>query len=77
MGPRAGLDRCRKSRPHWDSIAGPSSLQPVVITTMIPDPLVRIYYLNIQGCYSHSPLNDSLIPYIIRYKLVTDDFLCT
>ena len=24
MGPRAGLDRCRKSRPHWDSIPGPS-----------------------------------------------------
>jgi hypothetical protein len=25
VGPRAGLDRCRKSRPHRDSIPGPSS----------------------------------------------------
>ena len=25
MGPRAGLDRCGKSRPHQDSIPGPSS----------------------------------------------------
>jgi len=25
VGPRAGLDRCGKSRPHWDSIPGPSS----------------------------------------------------
>jgi hypothetical protein len=25
MDPRAGLDGCGKSRPHWDSIPGPSS----------------------------------------------------
>jgi len=25
VGPRAGLDRCGKSCPHWDSIPGPSS----------------------------------------------------
>ena len=25
VGPRAGLDRCGKSRPHRDSIPGPSS----------------------------------------------------
>jgi hypothetical protein len=25
VGPRAGLDRCGKSRPHQDSIPGPSS----------------------------------------------------
>jgi hypothetical protein len=25
VGPRAGLDRCGKSRPHCDSIPGPSS----------------------------------------------------
>jgi hypothetical protein len=25
VGPRAGLDRCEKSRPHRDSIPGPSS----------------------------------------------------
>jgi len=24
-GLRAGLDRCRKTRPHWDSTSGPSS----------------------------------------------------
>jgi len=25
VGPRAGMDACGKSRPHWDSISGPSS----------------------------------------------------
>ena len=25
VGPRCGLDECGKSRPHWDSIGGPSS----------------------------------------------------
>ena len=25
VGPRAALDGCGKSRPHWDSIPGPSS----------------------------------------------------
>jgi hypothetical protein len=24
IDPRAGLEGCRKSRPHWDSIPGPS-----------------------------------------------------
>ena len=38
VGPRAGLDRCRKSRPHRDSIAGPSSPQPVAIPTTLPSP---------------------------------------
>ena len=28
MGPRAGLDGCEKSRPHRDSIPGPSSPWP-------------------------------------------------
>jgi hypothetical protein len=27
MGPRAGLDGCGKSRPHWDSIPGTSMKQ--------------------------------------------------
>ena len=31
MGPRAGLDRCGKSRPHRDSI--PGTVQPVVSNT--------------------------------------------
>ena len=30
MGPRAGMDGGEKSRPYWDSIAGPSYLQRVV-----------------------------------------------
>ena len=33
VGPRAGLDRCGKSRPHRDSILGPSSPWPVAIPT--------------------------------------------
>ena len=39
VGPRAGLDRCGKSRlPHRDSIPGPSSPQPVAILTTLPGP---------------------------------------
>ena len=38
MGPRAGLDRCGKSRPHQDSISAPSSPQPVAIPTELPGP---------------------------------------
>ena len=38
MGPRAGLDRCGKSRPNRDSIPGPSSPQPVAIPTKLPGP---------------------------------------
>ena len=40
--PRAGLDRCGKSRPHWDSIPGPPSPQPVAIPTTIPGPLTQV-----------------------------------
>ena len=36
VGPRAGLDRCGKSRPHRDSILGPSISQPVAIPTELP-----------------------------------------
>ena len=38
MGPRAGLDRCGKSRPHRDLIPGPSRPQPVAIPTELPGP---------------------------------------
>ena len=37
VSPRAGLDGCRKSRPHLDSIPGPSSPKPVAMpTTLTP-----------------------------------------
>jgi hypothetical protein len=39
VGPRDGLDRCGKSRPHQDSIPGPSRLQSVAIPTELPGPL--------------------------------------
>ena len=38
MGPRAGLDGCGKSRYHWESIPGPSSPQPVTISTELSRP---------------------------------------
>jgi len=31
LGPGTGLDWCEKSRPNWDTIPGPSSLQRVAI----------------------------------------------
>ena len=42
MGPRAGLDRCGKSRPHRDSLPRPSSPWPVAISTELLGPLHRI-----------------------------------
>ena len=36
VGLRAGLDRCGKSRPHRDSIPGPSNPQAVAIPTTLP-----------------------------------------
>ena len=39
VGPRAGLERCGKSRPHGDSIPEPSSPQPVALPTTLPGPL--------------------------------------
>ena len=38
VGPRAGLDRCWKSRFHRDSIPGPSSPQPVALPTELHGP---------------------------------------
>ena len=38
LGPWVGLDRCRKSRPHRDSIPGPPSPWPVAIPTTLPGP---------------------------------------
>ena len=38
VGPRAGLDRWGKSRPHRDSITGQSSPLPVAIPTELPGP---------------------------------------
>ena len=39
MGPRAGLDRCGKARPHRDSIPGPSSPQRVAIPITLSRPV--------------------------------------
>ena len=51
VGPRSGLDRCGKSRPHWDSIPGPSSPQPVAIQTELPGPTyARVIYAILIGC---------------------------
>ena len=49
---RAGLDRCGKSRPHRDSIPGPSSQEAVVIPTELSWPTL----LQIQKLISSSVL---------------------
>ena len=38
MGPRAGLDRCGKSRPHRDSIPERPARSSVAISTELPCP---------------------------------------
>ena len=48
VGPRDGLDGCRRSRLHWNSILGPSSLWRVAIPTTMSWPLQT----NISGIYS-------------------------
>jgi hypothetical protein len=49
VGPRAGVDRWGKSRPHRDSIPGPSNPLPVAIPTEIPGPLFLEYEGSICG----------------------------
>ena len=49
VGLRTGLDRCRKSRPHQDSIPGPSSPQAVAIPTTLPGPF-KYYIMPIFTC---------------------------
>ena len=45
VGPRVGLDRSGKSRPHRDSIPRPLSPQPVTILTELPGPLIKLRVL--------------------------------
>jgi hypothetical protein len=40
VGPRASLDWCKKSCPHWDSIPGLSSPQQVATPTELSQPTV-------------------------------------
>jgi hypothetical protein len=47
MGLTAGLDECGKSRPHRDSIPGPSSPQRVAIPTEQLRPTGRTFSLHI------------------------------
>jgi hypothetical protein len=54
VGRGAGLDGCGKSRPHWDSIPGLSSLLRVTIPTELSQPHVdgihtehRVFFLKI------------------------------
>jgi hypothetical protein len=44
VGSSAGLDRCGKSRPHRDSIPGPSNPYPVAILTELDGPRVVFIY---------------------------------
>jgi hypothetical protein len=45
VGPRAGGDRCGKSRPQRDSIPGPSSPYPFAIPTTLPGPQAVYCYI--------------------------------
>jgi hypothetical protein len=48
VDPTAGLDVCEKSRPHRDSIPGPSSPYPVAIPTELPGPRISTQVNEIQ-----------------------------
>jgi hypothetical protein len=63
VGPRAGLDRYGISRPHRDSISGPSSTYPVAILTELPCPQETIYITKIfkhTGIKIAYPTNNSI-----------------
>jgi hypothetical protein len=86
VGLRAGLDRYEKSRPHRDSITGPSSPLPVATPTDLPCPLVSNGTEYIVGFLSRkrAPLLDDgeddttttiLIIIIIIVLLLTMTFL--
>jgi hypothetical protein len=47
VGPRDGLDVCEESRPHWDSIPGPSSPWSVAIPTELPRPHYLYYNMEV------------------------------
>ena len=55
VGPRAGMDRYGKSRPHQDSIPGPSSPKPVAIPPTLPGPKLYLTVLYIYiYIYTHT-----------------------
>ena len=62
VGPRAGLDRIGKSRPHRDSIPGPSSPWPVVIPTELSRPTVFLISSQQKPMCYINPLNPELNP---------------
>jgi hypothetical protein len=62
VGPSAGLDKWGKSRPHRDSIPGPSSTYPVAIPTELPGPLLSMYICNIYDT-----------KFNLRVKLILED----
>ena len=45
VGPRGGLDRCGKSRPHRDSIPDRPTRSSVAIPTELPDPHINVSIL--------------------------------
>jgi hypothetical protein len=78
MCPRPGLDTCGKSRPHRDSIPGPSSPLPVGIPSTLPSPLYTVY--TIQNVHNNS---DDLVHHLSLYHVllanqhtITDVALC-
>ena len=69
VGLRAGLDRYGKSRPHRDSIPGPSSPQPVAIPTKLLGPhccsgkAIILHILSVCLCSLRYPACNALVPY--------------
>ena len=58
MGPRAVLDRCGKSRPHKNSIPGPSSSKRFSIPiTLSRSTKLEVYNTNIKYAHKNSIIN--------------------
>jgi hypothetical protein len=63
MDLRAGIEGGRKSRPHWNSIPGPSSPHQVAILIKLFRPTVTIFFL-IKGLSRGGILGDGLLLHV-------------
>jgi len=76
VGPRAGLDRCGKSRPHRDSIQDHPARSSVAIPTELPGP--QLLQFKGKPCAEYTPIfaNKSMRPrYCMTHSLLVTSIL--
>jgi hypothetical protein len=75
VGSKAGLDRCDTSRPHRDSIHGPSSPKPVAILTELPGPRqLMLCRKIIDACSESRTKNFFFFLLVVVYEVTTETY---